>query len=460
MLYSHVTLLMLRVMDVVTKTSVQQSARMLVAEIPGDIQIGALFPMHRQIAGAEGCGAIWEQYGIQRAEVAILTIQELNKILPFRLGISIRDSCWTERIAMEQVSFKIYPLKYLIILSKKKTIAFLREGVTQCSCCQTAGCQKKANPVVAIVGPAKSSTTIAVQNLLQVFRIPQIGYAATTTDLSDKEQFGYYLRVVPSDAWQAMAISQLLMHFGWTYIAVVYSAGNLKYKIKNISFVGNYGEKGFEAMERLTHAPGIDVCIAHAQKVKTMGENEEFENVLLVLNELNPRPKVVVCFCEGRSLNKLFQAQKALRMGKRSSITTYNNTTFDKGIKRIEAFQWIGSDGWADRLDVVEGVETEAAGSFSFRIHSPRVEKFEPYYYSLEPANQSIKNPWFREFWQQKFKCLLTVPKDDTFSELCDVSSQNLSVGYEQDPKLSQVKNNFRFFYKIKILFNNCVNLY
>ena len=82
----------------------------------------------------------------------------------------------------------------IIILSNKKTIAFLREGVTQCSCCQTAGCQKKANPVVAIVGPAKSSTTIAVQNLLQVFRIPQIGYAATTTDLSDKEQFGYYLR--------------------------------------------------------------------------------------------------------------------------------------------------------------------------------------------------------------------------------------------------------------------------
>lgn len=59
--------------------------------------------MHRQIAGAEGCGAIWEQYGIQRAEIAMLTVQELNKHLPFKLGISIRDSCWTERIAMEQV---------------------------------------------------------------------------------------------------------------------------------------------------------------------------------------------------------------------------------------------------------------------------------------------------------------------------------------------------------------------
>lgn len=59
--------------------------------------------MHHQITGAEGCGLIWEQYGIQRAEIAMLTVHELNKHLPFRLGISIRDSCWSERIAMEQV---------------------------------------------------------------------------------------------------------------------------------------------------------------------------------------------------------------------------------------------------------------------------------------------------------------------------------------------------------------------
>lgn len=57
----------------------------------------------------------------------------------------------------------------------EQSIAFLREGVGHCSCCPTTGCQKKTAPVVAIVGPAKSSTTIAVQNLLQVFHIPQIG---------------------------------------------------------------------------------------------------------------------------------------------------------------------------------------------------------------------------------------------------------------------------------------------
>ena len=255
--------------------------------------------MHRQIAGSEGCGAIWEQYGIQRAEIAMMTVAALNEQLPFRLGISIRDSCWTERIAMEQA------------------IAFLREGVAQCSCCQTAGCQKKSKPIIAIVGPAKSATTIAVQNLLQVFRIPQIAYAATTTDLSDKEQFSYFMRVVPSDVWQARAINLLLMRFNWTYIGVVYSAGN-------------YGEKGFEAMERLSHS---EVCIAYSQKVKTLGEIEDYEKVLTSMALLKPRPQVVVCFCEGASMKKIFEAQQNLR----------------KKNPKFKFFQWIGSDGWADR---------------------------------------------------------------------------------------------------------------
>uniref|UniRef100_A0AC34PYB4 Receptor ligand binding region domain-containing protein n=1 Tax=Panagrolaimus sp. JU765 TaxID=591449 RepID=A0AC34PYB4_9BILA len=77
----------------------------------------------------------------------------------------------------------------------------------------------------------------------------------------------------------------LLMKFNWTYIGVVYSAGN-------------YGEKGFEAMERLSHS---EVCIAYSQKVKTLGEVEEYEKVLTSLALLKPRPQVIVCFCEGAS---------------------------------------------------------------------------------------------------------------------------------------------------------------
>uniref|UniRef100_A0A915DXN1 Receptor ligand binding region domain-containing protein n=1 Tax=Ditylenchus dipsaci TaxID=166011 RepID=A0A915DXN1_9BILA len=334
-----------RLVDVVAKTTVQQSARMLVAEFPGDIQIGALFPMHRQIAGAEGCGAVWEQYGIQRAEMAVLTVQELNQHLPFKLGISIRDSCWTERIAMEQVG-RQPQLPFCVRESPNALLpnSWLSEkGQSSSGYCLSSqelnyNCCSKSAP--------------GVPN-------PQIGYAATTTDLSDKEQFGYYLRVVPSDAWQARAINQLLRHFNWTYIAVVYSAANpnvfVSFLIRNIQITsGNY-----------------EVCIAHAQKVKSLANDKEFEAVMGSLLGLKPRPQVATD----------------------------------------------GQTGWM----LFENVEDEAAGSFSIRIHSPRLVQLvigAVYAAGCELQAQSESaSGWLErmgEFWQQKFKCQLTVPKDDT----------------------------------------------
>uniref|UniRef100_A0A915PZJ0 G-protein coupled receptors family 3 profile domain-containing protein n=1 Tax=Setaria digitata TaxID=48799 RepID=A0A915PZJ0_9BILA len=347
-----------------------------------DERIGALFPLHYQITGTEACGRIWEQYGIQRMEIALSTVEELNALLPFRLGISIRDSCWTDRIAMEQ------------------SIAFLREGVGQCPCSSTPGCQKKTAPVVAIVGPAKSSTTIAVQNLLQVFHIPQIGYGATTADLSDKEQYGYFMRVVPADTWQAKLVVAMLEHFNWTYVAVIYSAGN-------------YGEKGFEELERMINSDQSEnVCIAYSEKVKSLAEPAEFEKILNALSSQKSVPQVVVCFCEGLTMHGMFKAQQRLR----------------KKNPKLRPFQWICTDGWNDRLDVVDGVELEAAGSFSIRIHSPHVKWFDQYYFSLNPENNTL-NPWFREFWQEKFNCQFTVPKDDLETK---------------DAKLSQVVNSIR----------------
>lgn len=41
-------------------------------------------------------------------------------------------------------------------------------------------------PIVGLIGPGSSSVAIQVQNLLQLFNIPQIAYSATSMDLSDK----------------------------------------------------------------------------------------------------------------------------------------------------------------------------------------------------------------------------------------------------------------------------------
>lgn len=102
---------------------------------------------------------------------------------------------------------------------------------------------------------------------------------------------------------------------------------------RNFVSSGNYGEKGFEELERLTHSPDMDVCIAHAQKVKSLASDAEFEEILHTLLALRPRPQVVVCFCEGLSMKKIFIAQRNLRVRN----------------PNMRTFQWIGSDGWADR---------------------------------------------------------------------------------------------------------------
>ena len=66
---------------------------------------------------------------------------------------------------------------------------------------------------------------LQVQSLLAIFNIPQIGYSATSMDLSDKSMYRYFMRVVPSDKLQARALVDIVLHFNWTFISTVYTEG-------------------------------------------------------------------------------------------------------------------------------------------------------------------------------------------------------------------------------------------
>lgn len=75
-----------------------------------------------------------------------------------------------------------------------------------------------------------------------------------------------------------------------------------------------------------------------------------------------------------------------------------------KHLNYTNRFLIIGSDGWADRQDVVADYEMQAVGSISIRIHSPYITSFDDYYFGLNPFD-NFRNPWFREFWEDKFHC-------------------------------------------------------
>lgn len=63
-----------------------------------------------------------------------------------------------------------------------------------------------------------------------LFQIPQISYASTSTELSDKSRFEYFSRVVPPDNFQAQTMVEIVKEMGWMYVSTV-------------AVEGDYGEK-------------------------------------------------------------------------------------------------------------------------------------------------------------------------------------------------------------------------
>ncbi|CDW57919.1 glutamate receptor, metabotropic 5 [Trichuris trichiura] len=401
---------------------------MRVATIPGDLQIGVLFPIHRKIAGTERCGKIWEQYGIQRTEIAMQTVDAINNdrtILPnVQLGISIRDDCWTERIAMEQT---IELIRDVVGGRSLHKVSYCSAGSRQTESDQEQTNSPEMSNIVAVIGPGSSDVSIAVQNLLQVFHIPQVGYSATTKALSDKTEFKYYMRVVPSDSWQAKAMVDIVRYFNWSYVAVIYTDGN-------------YGEKGFEELQRnFEEEEGL--CIGVSEKIKSLAPPEEYDRLIDSLMSYRPKITVAICFCEGDTIKKIFEATKRVRQKlKVRSRQAQDSLQWIGSLLFIQYFVFdvcIFSESWSDRKDVVTGVEDVATGAYSFRIYSPPVPHFEKYYFSLTPENNK-RNPWFIDFWEEKFNCSYRKLTRLLYQRRCK-GSENVTFGYKPDPKLSQV---------------------
>lgn len=200
------------------------------AIIPGDIMIGALFSVHhapsQKQAQTRTCGEIREQYGLQRVEASFQTIDEINRnktLLPnITLGIEIRDSCWYSPIALDQsIEFIRDAIKLTDDLPETNTSTAVADIHPDCPIKPV----KIMKNLVGVVGPGSSTVTIQVQNLLQLFNIPQIGYSATSRDLSDKSFYKYFLRVVPSDFYQAQVMVDLVRSYNWTYVSTVHTDG-------------------------------------------------------------------------------------------------------------------------------------------------------------------------------------------------------------------------------------------
>lgn len=70
------------------------------------------------------------------------------------------------------------------------------------------------------------------------------------------------------------------------------------------------------------------------------------------------------------------------------------------------SFIWVASDGWGAQESIVKGNEVAAEGAITIELAANPVPEFNRYFLSLDPV-KNRRNPWFREFWEQKFQCSL-----------------------------------------------------
>lgn len=124
------------------------------------------------------------------------------------------------------------------------------------------------------------------------------------------------------------------------------------------------------------------VCVAREEALRAAPGIAEVENTL---KRLTDGPRVAVCWCEGRTARALLEGMS--RMG---------------GLP----LRLVASDGWADRRDVVAGVEPVANDALTLRIRSPYLKHFDAYYHSLKP-HTNLRNPWFKVTLEQLFYCFV-----------------------------------------------------
>ncbi|XP_067113777.1 metabotropic glutamate receptor 5-like [Osmerus mordax] len=383
----------------------QSNERRVLAHIPGDIIIGALFSVHHQPPADKvherKCGAVREQYGIQRVEAMMHTLDRINAdphILPnITLGCEIRDSCWHSAVALEQ---SIEFIRDTLVSNEEE------ESLGKCTGEDGQSLVRGKKPIVGLIGPGSSSVAIQVQNLLQLFNIPQIAYSATSMDLSDKSLYKYFMRVVPSDAQQARAMVDIVKRYNWSYVSAIHTEGN-------------YGESGMEAFKDMAAREGI--CIAHSDKIYSNAGEQGFDRLLEKLRGHLPKARVVACFCEGMTVRGILMAMRRRHL--------------------VGEFLLVGSDGWADRYDVTDGYQREAAGGITIKLKSAYVTWFDNYYLNLTPE-VNVRNPWFPEFWQHRFQCRLKGhPQESSkFNRTCN-KIESLRHQYAQDTKMGFVIN-------------------
>ena len=334
----------------------------------GDFIIGGLSPVHFSPTAAEEeadpdsfmCRGGFNTRGFEAVEAMLFAMDMVNnghlaeQVLPnITVGMDVKDTCTsTDYAVRESLNF-----------------TFIRNANAKDEC---SGVQRRKDQrTIAVVGAAYSGVSMAVTNLCGLFYVPLVSYASTSRLLSNKVQFRYFLRTVPSDMLQARVMADLVRELNWNFVIA-------------LSSDTEYGRSGIEAFKlALAEYKGVhDVCIPVDEKFTKRSPSSKFERIFRLM-KANTKARVVILFAELHDA-KFFIDKFARR----------RDLAKDK-------YVWIGSDAWADSKQVLKGNEHVLQGMLGVVPEVKHVREFDEYFVDFTEQRRK-RNPWMRDYEQLK----------------------------------------------------------
>ncbi|XP_043922296.1 vomeronasal type-2 receptor 26-like [Protopterus annectens] len=181
-------------------------------------------------------------------------VEEINQdslILPnITLGFQIFDSCYSEARALQGAIW---------MLSGRK------RSVPNYSC-------QSHSPVAGIVGDYTSANSIPLARILGLYRYPQISSGSMSDILSDKLQFPSFLRTIPNGNMEDLAITKLIMYFGWSWTGIIASEDD-------------YGQIGSQNLKKkISEAGG---CVAFLETISKINFQRKIPSIVELANNFS-----------------------------------------------------------------------------------------------------------------------------------------------------------------------------
>ncbi|XP_068175966.1 extracellular calcium-sensing receptor-like [Antennarius striatus] len=331
---------------------------------PGDVVLGGIFKAHHTSVFPKWSFTSKPQRhtckgfdiaGFRFAMTMAFAIDEINKntsMLPnVTLGYSLYDNCVTLVVGLSTV----------LSLTNGQDEEFLLQN----NCLGS-------HPVLGIVGDSSSSSSVAIADMLGLFKMPIVSYFSTCSCLTDRQRFPSFFRTIPSDAFQVRAMINILKHFGWTWVGLLVSDDDY----------GVHAARSFQS--DLTHSGGG--CLAYLKVLPWESDPPETTRIVNVIKTSTAR--VVVVFAHDFLMIQLME---------------------EVARQNVTGRQWMASEAWSTAAVLhTPRFMPYLSGTLGIAIRQGEMPGLREFLLQTRPdPNDSVNhgNSLVKEFWEYMFQC-------------------------------------------------------